>query len=138
SRVFLDFHAHPTAYDVYKIQQRLWNAGAQAEGLWTIAYLSQGFIRTLDSRLCKHTQTGSLGQPSSFILERSCSSCRVSLSVAKFKFFIVVLPSDRLRRPRCDRRKKQQRSGNSYYALLPNNLLFHFGHRAFCQRTGAF
>lgn len=43
-------------------------------------------------------RTGSLGQPSSFILERSCSSWRVSLNVAKFRFFIVALPSDRLRR----------------------------------------
>jgi len=26
--------------------------------------------------------------------------------------------------------EEEQRSGNSYYALLPNTLLFHFGHRA--------
>ena len=48
----------------------------------------------------------------------------------EFKFFMVALPSDRLRKPRRDREEEEQRSGNSYYARLLDNLLFHFGQPA--------
>jgi hypothetical protein len=53
--------AQATAYDAYKIQRRLWNSGAQAEGLRTIEYLPQSVTRALDSRHFRRTKNRIIG-----------------------------------------------------------------------------